>query len=133
MMFCRVSDRILRRSLITKLFPKSLRVSSSVTYIQPRLIHTRNNDKGYSSVNDQTNASQSSTKTSLSPFKALFNQLIGKTVELWKKYGIIAIVTYVGLYFTQMASLFFLLDFDIINTSLIGYDQVETIDKVSIV
>jgi hypothetical protein len=57
--------------------------------------------------------------------------LKAKVSAMWKKYGVLAITTYFSIYVCTLGSIFFVLDFDIINASSVGFDPVETIKKVT--
>lgn len=59
------------------------------------------------------------------------SNLKGKVTAIMKKYGVIAVTTYFSLYLCTLGSIFFVLDFDIINASSVGFDPVETIKKVT--
>lgn len=58
------------------------------------------------------------------------SSLKDKVKTMWKKYGIVAIGTYAGLYLTTLSTIFFFLDFDLVNSSTFGFDPKETIHKV---
>jgi hypothetical protein len=51
---------------------------------------------------------------------------------LWRRYGYLAIFTYLGIYATTLSSLFVALDFDIFKASTVGLDPNEAIKKVRI-
>ena len=56
----------------------------------------------------------------------------GKLKKMWRKYGVITIVTYLSIYATTLSSLFISLDYGLFNASTVGVDPVEAIKKVSI-
>lgn len=53
-----------------------------------------------------------------------------KLTNLWKKYGLLAVGTYFGIYFTTLGSLFLSLDYNLINPSTLGIDHTAAIHKI---
>ena len=51
--------------------------------------------------------------------------------ELWKKYGTVAITTYLSVYVSTLTSVFFALDYDIFGASTFGMDPADAIHKVA--
>ena len=49
---------------------------------------------------------------------------------LWKRYGMVAIGTYLGIYLSVLSSLFFSLDYDIFRSSTFGLDPAAAVQKV---
>mmetsp|Transcript_3823 Transcript_3823/g.3432 ORF Transcript_3823/g.3432 Transcript_3823/m.3432 type:complete len:222 (-) Transcript_3823:64-729(-) len=49
---------------------------------------------------------------------------------MWKKYGVVAIGTYFGLYVTTLGSIFLSLDYDLFNSASFGLDPNTAIKKV---
>ena len=54
----------------------------------------------------------------------------GKLKVLWKKYGILAVGTYTGVYVGTLGSVFVALDFDIFNAATFGMDPNYAVQKV---
>jgi hypothetical protein len=53
-----------------------------------------------------------------------------KVKLMWKKYGRLAICTYLGVYVGTLSSLFVALDFGLLNASTVGFDHAAAIAKV---
>lgn len=58
------------------------------------------------------------------------NKLTKKFKELWSKYGMVAVGTYLGIYVTTLGSIFVALDFDLFRASTFGIDPIESVKKV---
>ena len=54
----------------------------------------------------------------------------GKIKEMWKKYGAVAIGTYLSVYLSTLGSIFLCLDYDVFNSSSFGLDPATAIQKV---
>src|SRR4051812_40663077 len=50
--------------------------------------------------------------------------------EMWRKYGLVFLGTHFGIYFTSWAALFLALDYNILNTTMIGLDPAVAVGKV---
>lgn len=48
-----------------------------------------------------------------------------KMVKLWRKYGYLAIGTYLSIYVTTLGAVFLMLDIDLLNTAQFGLDPVD--------
>ena len=55
-----------------------------------------------------------------------------KVKNMWKNYGKLAIVTYIGVYASTLGSVFLALDFGAFNASTFGFDHAAAIAKVSV-
>lgn len=55
--------------------------------------------------------------------------LKGKFKDLWKKYGLLSIGTYLSIYVMTLGSIFTALDYDIFNAATFGFDAVELVSK----
>lgn len=53
-----------------------------------------------------------------------------KVKNMWKNYGKLAIVTYIGVYASTLGSVFLALDFGAFNASTFGFDHAAAIAKV---
>lgn len=54
----------------------------------------------------------------------------GKIKSLWKRYGVVAIGTYLGIYVSVLSSMFFALDYDIFRSSTFGLEPAAAVQKV---
>jgi len=54
----------------------------------------------------------------------------GKLKLMWKRYGMVAIGTYLGIYVSVLSSVFFALDYDIFRAATFGLDPVAAVKKV---
>ena len=68
-----------------------------------------------------------STEPEKPAIQPTFKEKVG---NMWKKYGKLAIVTYIGVYATTLGSIFFALDFDLFNAATFGFDHAAAITKV---
>eukprot|EP00600_Ochromonadales_sp_CCMP1393_P000916 CAMPEP_0174989774 /NCGR_PEP_ID=MMETSP0004_2-20121128/20922_1 /TAXON_ID=420556 /ORGANISM="Ochromonas sp., Strain CCMP1393" /LENGTH=179 /DNA_ID=CAMNT_0016243247 /DNA_START=129 /DNA_END=668 /DNA_ORIENTATION=+ len=71
----------------------------------------------YSSNTDQAKEDSKTT-----PYKE-------RVSDMWKKYGKLAIGTYLGIYVTTLSSIFFALDLDLFHAATFGFDPVAAITK----
>ena len=56
-----------------------------------------------------------------------------RVTGMWKKYGKLAICTYIGVYAGTLGSIFLALDFGVFNASTFGFDHAAAIAKVGYV
>jgi len=54
----------------------------------------------------------------------------GRLKLLWKRYGLVAIGTYLGIYVSVLSSVFYALDYDVFRASTLGLDPVAAVKKV---
>ncbi len=52
-----------------------------------------------------------------------------KFKHLWKKYGVLAVGTYFGIYFGTLGGMFLALDYNLFTSSTFGLDPAYAIDK----
>lgn len=69
----------------------------------------------------------SSTSQEKQPTQLTFKD---KAANLFKTYGKLAIITYTGVYLSTLGSMFFLLEYDVLNSSSFGLDPSIAIEKV---
>ena len=59
------------------------------------------------------------------------DKAIGGFKELWRKYGVVAMGTYLGIYVGSLGLIFLSLDYDIFNAATFGMDPQDAIRKVA--
>ena len=55
---------------------------------------------------------------------------VQKLQRLWKKYGVLTVVTYLSVYASTLSGIFFALDFDLFNAATFGLDTTTLINMV---
>lgn len=83
-------------------------------------------------VRSSSSISRSSSSSSMSSSEATKGQKAKEGFkDLWKKYGTVAITTYLSVYISTLTGVFLALDYDIFGASTFGMDPVESINKVA--
>ncbi len=56
---------------------------------------------------------------------------MSRVKSLWKKYGMIAVGTYLSVYAVTLGGLYFVLEFGVLKSITIGVDPIDAVKKVS--
>lgn len=56
---------------------------------------------------------------------------VNRFVELWRKYGVVAVATYFSIYFGTLGSLYLLFDYDIIGASNLGFSPEQATEMLA--
>lgn len=85
--------------------------------------------RSFSNISSNHPDENNNNKSSINNVKPTIRQQLS---GLWKKYGIIAVCTYLSIYIGTLSSIFVSLEYDIFNAATFGLDPVYAISKVSI-
>lgn len=79
--------------------------------------------------NDDKKNQDSTTSSSSAATTAPNMGMKDKFKHLWKKYGVLAVGTYFGIYFGTLGGMFLALDYNLFTSSTFGLDPAYAIDK----
>lgn len=104
-------------SLISPLYMYSLPSVSPIRY-DSRSMHSSNVVRRFSTTNNDKIEEEEPS------------DVAGKVKGMWKKYGVVAIGTYLFVYIATLSSIFVSLDYDIFNAATFGFDPAMAVQKV---
>jgi hypothetical protein len=87
-------------------------------------------DKKKTAENTSSSSTSNTSSSSTAATPSMANMgMKDKFKHLWKQYGVIAIGTYFGIYFSTIGGMYLALDYDIFSSSTFGLDPAYAIEK----